>query len=407
MPLAILGASVFVMVLVIISKPSTPAAEIEETAWPVSIRQIKVTDHNPQLILYGQVESPHNSQLTSPISTYVIAVPVKEGDSVEQGQILVQLDPQDMQLLVAQREADVDDVKAQIITLKNQYETDKKGLERERRLFSLSQDAFSREQTLKQKNLSSKAQLDRAQETLEQQGLSLAAKTLLVKNHESQLAQLDARLKRAEALLKQAQLDQTRTELRAPYDGRITKLHVAPGERVQMNTPIIELYDTALIEVRAQVPIRYLDSVRESKISNESNASIQLQGNHHLLSLERLAGEVGSNRGGLDALFRLQSNNVELEVGRTLKVTLTLPSEANTFIIPNNALYDGNRVYRLNNDRLEAITIEVVGDYYVGEESFLVVRSDDVQSNDSIVTTQLPNAVTGLKVKVIDDSTGS
>lgn len=407
MPLAILGASVFVMVLVIISKPSTPAAEIEETAWPVSTRQIKVTDHNPQLILYGQVESPHNSQLTSPISTYVIAVPVKEGDSVEQGQILVQLDPQDMQLLVAQREADVDDVKAQIITLKNQYETDKKGLERERRLFSLSQDAFSREQTLKQKNLSSKAQLDRAQETLEQQGLSLAAKTLLVKNHESQLAQLDARLKRAEALLKQAQLDQTRTELRAPYDGRITKLHVAPGERVQMNTPIIELYDTALIEVRAQVPIRYLDSVRESKISNESNASIQLQGNHHLLSLERLAGEVGSNRGGLDALFRLQSNNVELEVGRTLKVTLTLPSEANTFIIPNNALYDSNRVYRLDNDRLEAITIEVVGDYYVGEESFLVVRSDDVQSNDSIVTTQLPNAVTGLKVKVIDDSTGS
>ncbi len=404
MPLAILGLGVFLMFLIIVTKTNAPAVEVEETAWPVSVIAANIGKHQPQLVLYGQVESPHNSQLTSPLSTYVLAVPVKEGDWVKKGDMLVQLDPQDITLLVAQREAEVEDVNAQITVLSNQYETDKKGLEREKRLFALSQEAFSREQTLKQKNLSSKAQLDKVQEALELRGLSLGAKTLTVRNHESQLAQLEAKLKRADALLQQARLDQQRTELRAPFNGRITKLHVSPGERVEMNNPSIELYDTGWIEIRAQVPIRYLDSVRESMTHNVSSAAIQMNGQTFSLSLERLSGEVGNNRGGIDALFRLTDTKAAFEIGRTVKVRLSLPYVENTFVIPNNALYAGNRLYRLKNDRLEAIEVQVIGDSYDNGKSLLVVHSELIKANDPIVTTQLPNAVTGLKVKVINDS---
>jgi RND family efflux transporter MFP subunit len=54
-----------------------------------------------------------------------------------------------------------------------------------------------------------------------------------------------ARLDQTQAALEQAMVQLDRTELRAPFDGRVAAVHVAPGEVAIAGAPIVDLADDA------------------------------------------------------------------------------------------------------------------------------------------------------------------
>jgi len=72
--------------------------------------------------------------------------------------------------------------------------------------------------------------------------------------------------------------------------------------------------------------------------------------------------------------------------------------------MPFNALYGLNRVYRINDGYLEAVKITRVGEYENSQgQTQLLIRSDTLQEGDRVVSTQLPNAITGLRVEAVND----
>jgi hypothetical protein len=64
-----------------------------------------------------------------------------------------------------------------------------------------------------------------------------------------------------------------------------------------------------------------------------------------------------------------------------------------------------DRIYRLDEGRMTALDVERIGEYRGPDGSVQVlVRSAALRAGDQIVTTQLPNAVNGLKVEVMESS---
>ncbi len=68
-------------------------------------------------------------------------------------------------------------------------------------------------------------------------------------------------LARARATLRQAQTTLARTEVRAPFAGRVVSQEIQIGEFATPGAPVIRLVDTRTLEVTAQVPAALLNNV--------------------------------------------------------------------------------------------------------------------------------------------------
>ena len=79
---------------------------------------------------------------------------------------------------------------------------------------------------------------------------------------------------------------------------------------------------------------------------------------------------------------------------------MQLPKVKQVVAIPNLALYGQNRVYRIVDSRLQAVSVDRIGDITDAQgQSLTLVRSADLQNDDLLLITQLPNAISGLLVE--------
>ncbi|MFE8070863.1 HlyD family efflux transporter periplasmic adaptor subunit [Marinobacteraceae bacterium S3BR75-40.1] len=406
-PVAAVAITAFLILVLWWSKPVPPKTENQEKSWPVQTVSLEKKAYAPEIRLLGQVDTPLNATLTAPVAAEVEALPFLEGDNVKQGQSVVQLDTRDAQLIVTQREADVAELKAQLAQERNRAARSRDDLARQKELADLAEAAVEREKRLQKSDLSSQARLDEARRNLASARLALNAQQLEVENADARLAALEAKQSRASALLEQARLDLERAQMPAPFDGQITRIHVSPGERVRTGEQIAALYATKALEVRAQIPQRWVPTARTALADQHAlDARARINGETYPLQLKRLSGAVNNRAGGVDGLFSIRAEDVALPLGETLDVTLSLPPIENTYSLPISALYGTDRIYRVADGRLEGLQVTVVGDRYTPEGQHILIRSPKLKDGDTVVTTQLPNAVNGLKVDLRNAAEG-
>lgn len=396
--LVILG-TILAIVLLAVFKPSAPTRDVSERHDRVRFVLADPGAHSPRIQLFGRVQSPRAADLTAVVTANVSSIPVRAGSKVSTGQLLIQLDDTEAALARDRARAARDEAAAQLQTTRLRYQSDKKNLVLEKKLAQLSEDNLQRLQSLRGKNLVSQTQLDQAEEAKARAELSLSQRQLSVSDFKNELARMEARLASAEAQLQQAELDLTRTRVEAPFDGTVTQIPVAPGERVRPGEPLISLFADAELEVRAQIPERYLAAVRDGLDQGQLDASTELEGRSLALNLKRLAGEANDARGGIDGLFEFVDGVPAAALGRPLTITLTLPARDNLIALPATALHGLNRLYVIDDDnRLRRVAADIVGEAMDQQQSQLLLHAPDLQGGERIMTTQLPQAIVGLPV---------
>lgn len=404
LPLLIIGLAILAFMLLKASEPETPAMEKKQKAWLVEAVKVEYQRVAPEVTIYGRVETPRDASLKSALEADVIEVNVLEGDRVTAGQTLIKLDDIDIQLALQQRQADVQEAQAQIDSENQRFQRDKALLTNQKQLLELADKAVQRARKLEQTRLASQASLDDALAAYEQQALALKQLQFDIDNHTVRLAQLQAAKQRAEALLAQAEVNLSRTGIRAPFDGRVAGLTVALGDRVRPGDTLLTVYDLDNLEVRAQIPGRYIAQVRQMlQQGKQLEASAQVDGQLMRLTLNRLSGEVREDSGGIDGLFRIENNMAPLPLGTFVELQLQLAEQENVIEIPFSALYGMDRVYLIEDGHLQSVPIQRIGEVErENGKNSLLIRSTSLTPGDLIAATQLPNAITGLRVEVAD-----
>lgn len=395
--LALLGAG-----LLILTKPRHKPVVATEKAWLVSVEQARFQTLSPSLTLYGKVESLWSSDLTAGVNADVQTVPVLEGQFVSKGQLLVRLDDSDAKLLLAQRQADLAEAQARIAAENTRYATDRQLLPREQRLLQLTQHDVTRLEKLVRQQASARSSLDTARLAVERQAISLAQREQVIAEHPARLAELQAREQRAEALREQAELELKRTEVKAPYNGRVARVMVAPGKRVRVGDALVRVYDTDALVVRAQIPNQYLAVVREALHKQQPlRAHGQVDGQPVTARLISLGGEVAAASGGVAGLFELQGDPAALPLGRFLRLDLQLPAQADVIAVPQEALYGTDTLYRVDaQQRIRPVRVTRVGERQGPDgQTQVLVRAPGLKAGATLITTQLPNAIDGLLVR--------
>lgn len=414
LPVMIILATILLILVFKLIQPEPPVKLQEEKSWAVQTQQLVAGEQSPHLELYGQVESPYTATLTSGINADVASLDVQEGQYVAAGQPLIRLDDADVKTVYEQRAASVAELEALIESEKNRYQNDLASLKLEKSLVALAETKLAREEKTSKTNLTSQSSYDTQKQALENQKLALNARQLSVTDHPSRLAQLEARLGQAQALLQQAQNDLNRSMVVAPFDGIILKTIVSPGERVRPGESMIEIYATGHVELRAQLPQKYVAIVKQSLADEIPLQAVVKTGSGQIVvSLDRISGTIAGNGVGVDALFVVDSEDVKsLTIGDNLKMNLTLPAIDGVFSIPVSAIYGTSRIYRVVDDRLDAVDVDIVGNQYLDGRQYVLVHSEKLQAGDEVITTQLPRALSGLKVEVrnaavADDTTST
>jgi hypothetical protein len=177
---------------------------------------------------------------------------------------------------------------------------------------------------------------------------------------------------------------------------------VSPGERVRPGEALLEMYATDRIELRAQLPQKFISIVKQS-LEQQQPFQARVKTDHatRVATLDRISGSIASDGHGVDALFIMDGDAANtLTIGDTLELILELPAIGDVFSVPVSSIYGTDRIYRVENERLVAVKVEKLGNQYRDGRQYVLVRNHSLKPGDEIITTQLPLAVNGLKVEV-------
>ena len=401
LPIVFLLAGIGVFVALKMTRAQQPPAEIKERVWRVDVQRVVPATLSPTLTLYGKVESPRVLKAAAPQEAVVRDVLVKEGDAVSRGQLLLQLDDRDFLPRLDQARAEVAQLEAEIASERERHRSDLEALEQERRILELAGASVSRAERLQQRNLGSDSALDEARQDAARQALVVISREYRVSDYASRLRQLEARLLRAQAGLKETELDLERSRVLAPFDGVVARVGVAPGDRVRMADVMMEMYAPQTLEVRARIPAPYREELQQAlRLGDKVAGRARVAGADVTLRLERLSGQADPR--GIDGLFKIEEGLRWLRLGEMIHFQLRRPPRENALAVPYQALYGGNRLYLLEDGRMRGIKLQALGSVFdeLGEE-LLLVSSDEIESGDHVVTTHLPNAITGLRAEAV------
>lgn len=382
--------------------PETPPAESQERTWPVRGLTAEPAERRPTAIVNGRVHSAQEATLRAAVEGEVEGVPARAGEHVAAGDELVRIDPREAQLRLDQRVAERREQEGAVAREELRARFDRQALERERELAALAERGVQRARNLRTGNLGSEADVDSARERLQQARLTVETRERAVEEAEARMNQAEARLQRARAAEAQARIDLARTTIRAPFDARIVAVDIAAGERARPGDPLLRLYAVDDLEVRASIPADVVAQVETLLAEGtEIPARARVDGREVAAELVRMAAETRTGEAGLRGVFAVQSGGRALALNRFVELRLHLPAEPDSVVVPFEALFGRDQVFRIVDGRLESLSVERLGEFVTDDgETRALIRSPDIRDGDTLLATRLPNAVDGLRVEV-------
>lgn len=208
----------------------------------------------------GKVEPIRNFEAHAPIATTVKRLLVKEGDHVRKGQLLAQLDDDDIRTQAARAQAQVKAAQAdesalktggtqeEVITLNSQLIT-------ARNARDAAQHNLDSLRKLQQDGAASAGEVRQAEETLQraQTDLNLLEKKQTDRYSPPEVAHIQAQAASAQAAYDAAEDALSKSTVRAPFDGVVYSVPVKEGAFVQAGDLLLQEADLSHVRVRAFV----------------------------------------------------------------------------------------------------------------------------------------------------------
>ena len=208
------------------------------------------------------------------VAGQVLAVHVKENQRVKEGEPLLEIDPRDFEVQLAQKraargsaEANFESAKAGVELVKARYETalaterqEMATADADRAKADRAEADYKRVQKLRETNVASAEEFDRARADADSAKADLRAAEQKAAATQSQVAESQAQINVARTILegmvtktKEAETEQSAAELQlsytkivAPCDGQVVRKNVEPGNYVQTGQSLLALVTTKL-----------------------------------------------------------------------------------------------------------------------------------------------------------------
>lgn len=378
--LGVLAIGILGVVLIVAMKPHAEPAPRPPRAPAVRVVEVEPAPIDFIVRAHGTVVPRREGDLVPQISGNVewVSPALASGGFFDRGQVLVRVDRADYEVALEAARAAV-----------ARAESEDRRASRE----------LARQQRLADSSVASQTNLDDAQNA-------------------DRVA--EASLREATARLDQARRDLARTELVAPYDGRVRSADVDVGQFVARGTPIAKIYAVDFAEVRLPIPdseLGYVDlPLLDSADGETQGTRVRLRA--QFAGRERVwEGRIVRTEGEIDPRSRMVHVIAEVEdpYGRQLtpaERNQRMPLAAGLFVeadilghhvdaavrLPRVALRDGDTVLVVDENSLtQPRVVEVLR-----IKADKVVIGSGLSAGERVVVTPLQAAVPGMQVRVVE-----
>jgi HlyD family secretion protein len=237
----------------------------------VEVQKVKTRTMSETVNLTGEVVATNAVTLSATVDGIISFCPWREGDKVKKDETLIKID---RPIFIAEMEASkaaLQVAKAKLDDLKSGTRPEEIQRARES-MKSLEENLvyttkdLKRNETLRSKSAISEESLELSRVAHAKSTSDLAAareqlKMLIAGPTQTKIAIMEAQEKEAFTLLKVAEAKVAECELRASFDGTVTKAFVRKGDLARAKEPLLGLMEPASIVVRFAVPEQYARSL--------------------------------------------------------------------------------------------------------------------------------------------------
>lgn len=347
-------------------KLETTRMELQRTRFPIVLQT------------QGSVRAHHDTTLTAQVSGTVLIIhpEFEDGAFFDAGEVLMELDPADLQALLVSSQARL----------------------------ATAEAALAQEQ----------ARAKQAKLNWEDIGYKEAPSPLVLRV--PQLKEADARVIAARADLDQAQRNLERSKIRAPFAGRVKTRLVGLGQAVGGTTALGEIFATDYAEIRLPLSAAQIAFARLPNREDDAPVKVTLTDALNSDSVPhtwpakivRTEGTLDESSRELFAIARIDdpfgivSGNPELRIGQPVRAAVEGIVLEDVFVLPRSAMRGVNRVYRIDEAEEGKLTIHRTDLEPVWTDSEFVVVREGLKNGDWLATSRLSYAPDGAPVEIIN-----
>ncbi|MDA7946832.1 MAG: efflux RND transporter periplasmic adaptor subunit [Hyphomicrobiaceae bacterium] len=402
-PVLILALGIVSFVGLKATKPSVPQRPLQEKVWPVKVIAADVGTYQPHLTLYGRTVAGRRVELRALVSGEVIETgpEMREGAIVKRGAVLLRLDPFEYEGALDEAEAKLVEARAKVREIDAGIENERDALNHARTQLEIAQRDLERAVPLAQRGtVSQKTADDRRMAVSErEQGLEQRLNNLEIQ--QAKAAQQRAVIKQLEWKVRQARRNLEDTVLEAPFDAYVTNVTAEKGRIVGANDQVATLIDTNWMDVRFTLSDRQYGRIISSEKTLIDRPVEVLwhvgdQPIKYAARIERVGAEIAAEKGGVEIYARLDDPNSPTPIRPGAFVEIHLPDRVYQKVsrLPPTALYGNERIFVIEDGRLKARDVELVG----AAEDQILVRGE-LGKGEKVIITRLSEAKDGLRVE--------
>ncbi len=341
----------------------------KERVYSAYVDRLESVVVKPKIYAYGEAKSWRSLELRATNSGQLIFLSenFREGGRVLKGELLFKIDPQEsldnfavaeVNLLEARAEYDEARIAQELLNF------DKRDSEEQLKLRSR---ALSRQKSLNNSGITTKSAVENAEILYSNANQTLSARKNAVAKGEARIARAKIAVTRANISLEQAKRRVSDNEYRAPFDGVIASVLVAPGRLLNKNEQLGVLIDPSSIEAAFQVSnsefIRMVDEKGnllplpiKAKKKEEKDALV-FSG-----VIQRSGAEVIAGTSGRQIFASLSGDKSSLiKAGDFLIVEIEENSLSEVAVIPADAIDPERTILLLtDDDRLEEYKVNIL-----------------------------------------------
>jgi membrane fusion protein, multidrug efflux system len=424
-PPLVLGAAV--LAVLVLSRQPPERHPLEERSVAVRVVAVPEVAVVPRAVGHGVVEPARVWEGVAEIGARVVEEHqgLARGAILAAGTLLLRLDAAEVELRVAQAEAGIAVLEAQLQELDQREASTRTALAIEARALALGEGELDRQRDLLARGAVSQAVVDREER-------QVLAQRQAVQSLESQLdlvpverGVLAAQVRQQEAELATARLDLARTELRLPFDARIAQVNVRRDQFAARGQVLVVADGIERAEITAQLAMdrmrRFLEDDAEAiAITPETIAQriaalgIEATARLHLGDLvvewpgrvARLSETVDPQTRTLGVIVEVDYPYHQVIPGRrpplvkSMFVEVELRGRATTplAVVPRSALRAGHVHVVGPDQRLEVRPVEVA--FLQGE---VAVIAAGLVAGEEVVVSDLVPAIEGLRLRPTHD----
>ncbi|PKG73336.1 RND transporter [Shewanella sp. GutCb] len=405
---------------VIMFKGHPPLEEQLEQSKLVDVIALHKSSVVAQVDAFGRVAPKVQWQLLPEVGGKIIYKhpDLAVGKMIPEGTLLLSIDPLDYQIRLAQAQADRKALEGQLIGKGLQLENLKLSLEIETNRYDLVKSDLQRKETLRKQNLISQSELDgeRQNVLVQKQKIQDLNNNLNLMPNETDV--LQAQLLQAVAREDESQSQLDKTEIRQPFEGRVSEVNVENNQVVSPQQVLARINGTEIMEVEAQLSLADLMTLMKTvdkpttlnkQLPNAETlgltAEITLKSAAYVFKwpakISRIGETVDPTLATVSVVLQVKQQYRELKIGQSpplvhgMFVSARIKGSAKDYWMVSERALHGDKLYLMDSDnRLQIIDVQVL----FRQEGHAAVQGD-LNDNMQLVLTDIIPAVTGMALR--------